>query len=148
MKPRPKGRKDRLVAISPEISQLVLALIAERSLGPEDRLFSMPDGTAPKRSEAWPTGVPIGRSYFREYVWKPAHDRSGLELRRFHDLRGSHITWLLSGNADIVTVMKRVGHNRMSTTQLYLTALADADERALDALAKIRAKYRVQPPTE
>lgn len=141
IKDRPKGRTHRLVALTPEVSAIMSDMISARRLSVGDRLFSMPDGENPARSAAWPSGKPVGRSYFREYIWKPAHSRAGIEPRRFHDLRGSHITWLLGGNADIATVMKRVGHTQLSTTQLYVAAMEDADQRAVAALERVRAYY-------
>lgn len=75
-------------------------------------------------------------------MWLRAHKVSGVAPRRFHDLRGSHITWLLAGGADIALVQQRVGHTSLETTQVYVTAMADADERALDALAVTRARRR------
>lgn len=150
LKPRPKNQKHRFIALSPEVSAMISLMVDDRQLEPTDRLFSMPNrsGTRPQMSPVWPTGLPVGRSYFREYVWKPAHDRAAVEQRRFHDLRGSHITWLLGGNADIATVMTRVGHSRMSTTQLYLAAMADADDRALEALRVTRLRYRAGVPVD
>ena len=60
----------------------------------------------------------------------PAHRRAGIGPRRSRGLRGSRISWLSAGNADIVTVMTRVGHTQMSTTQLYASAMEDAARRA------------------
>jgi integrase len=150
IKPRPKNKKNRLVALSPEVSVLIARLVDDRCLEADDRIFSMPDRSKARslRTTAWPNGQPVGRSYFREYIWKPAHERTKIEPRRFHDLRGSHITWLLGGNADIATVMKRVGHSQLSTTQLYLAAMTDADDRALEALRLTRLRYRGGPPVD
>lgn len=144
-KARPKNRRRRRTAISRDASTLVETLVRERQLFPKDRLFSMPDngrrqhgggspGALPKRSVAWPEGVPISRSFFREQIWLPAHVATGVKPRRFHDLRGSHLTWLLAGGADLKTVQERGDHASIKTTELYLGAMRDADRRALDAL--------------
>jgi len=37
--------------------------------------------------------------------------------------------------------MKRVGHARMATTNLYVGAMHDADQRALDAIAAVKSRY-------
>jgi integrase len=43
------------------------------------------------------TGGPVGRTSFRARTWKPAVRRAGLlERLRFHDLRHSYATWLVS----------------------------------------------------
>lgn len=122
---------------------MVEQMIKDRQLFPKDRLLSTQgkDGL-PKRTEVWPNGVPIGRSYFREYVWKPAHKATGIQQLKFHALRGSHISWLLSGGADLVTVMERAGHEQISTTQAYIARMPDAEKQALTALAATRARYR------
>lgn len=55
-----------------------------------------------------------------------------------HDLRHAHASWLLAGGADLAVVKERLGHASIVTTQKYLHTLPDADETALDALAKVR----------
>jgi len=44
----------------------------------------------------------------------------------------------LAGGADLAVVKERLGHASIVTTQKYLHTLPDADETALDALAKVR----------
>lgn len=120
LKDYPKNKKPRTFALSPEVAVLVDRMIKERHLFPKDRLFSMPDKNGVvRRTKAWPTGLPVSRSYFRQSVWLHAHEAIGLKLLHFHDLRGSHISWLLGGGADVITVMERVGHAQLSTTQLF-----------------------------
>jgi len=55
-----------------------------------------------------------------------------------HDLRHAHASWLLAGGADLKTVMDRLGHTQISTTQRYLHALASADDTALEAFHRTR----------
>lgn len=43
----PKGKRQRKLAVSPEIAQCLAEIVAIRELGPKDRLFSMPDKTPP-----------------------------------------------------------------------------------------------------
>jgi site-specific recombinase XerD len=40
--------------------------------------------------------------------------------------------------ADLQVVKERLGHGSLRTTERYLHPLPDADETALDALAKVR----------
>jgi hypothetical protein len=42
--------------------------------------------------------------------------------------------------------MKRSGHKQIATVQLYIDALGDADERALDALKVARDRARKNRP--
>jgi integrase len=144
-KPRPKGRKGRNLRVGREAATLVAQMVRERQLFPMDRLLSMPGKNGlPLRTDVWPTGLPISRSFFRECIWLRALAAAGVERngRRFHDLRGTWITWALAGGADIKSVMDAAGHADVATTQRYMAAMADADERVLDAVAATKARYR------
>lgn len=139
IKERTKSGRARTVMLGSEAAEMVRMLVEALDLGTRDRLFSPlgPD-CRPVRTDEWPNGLPIGRSYFREYVWKPAHERAGVRPRRFHDLRGCHITWMLTGGADLMTVMTLAGHQQVSTTQLYLGAMNDSVLRGRRALEATR----------
>jgi site-specific recombinase XerD len=54
------------------------------------------------------------------------------------DLRHAHASWLLNGGADLQIVKERLGHASIATTERYLHTLPDADETALEALARTR----------
>jgi len=98
-------------------------------MGPDDLLFATREGT------------PISRNTFRTRVWLPAVRASGVEFDvRVHDLRHAHASWLLAGGSDLKSVMDRMGHAQITTTQKYLHALPDADQKNLDALNRIRAR--------
>lgn len=145
-KPRPKGKTPRKVALQNSTSHMVAQLVRDRRLFGNDRLFSAPDPEQPGqplRTSAWPEGLPVSRNLFGD-LWHRAHVEAGIERngRRPHDLRGSHISWLLAGGADLATVMERVGHRDSTTTMRYLAALGDADRRAIDALERTQARYR------
>jgi integrase len=151
VKEYPKSKRSRVLGLSPAGREAIGNLIAVRKLEPGDRLFSMParrtgtDGVVksddPKRSLVWPTGLPIGRSYFRERIWLRAIEKAKVPARRPHDLRASNISWMLAGGAPVTTVMERVGHTKFTTTQKYSTAMPDTDRRALDALAATQSLY-------
>lgn len=144
-KDKPKSGESRRVGLSPEAATAVRRLVRERELFPMDRVFSWPDkqdGTKPMRTDRWPVGHPIHEGRFRTEVWLPAHEATGVTMRKLHAMRASHICWLLAGGADIVTVQKRVGHGDLATTQLYVDVMADADARAIDALAVTRGRRK------
>jgi site-specific recombinase XerD len=63
---------------------------------------------------------------------------------RMHDLRHAHASWLLAEGSDLRSVMERMGHAQIQTTQKYLHALPEADQKNLDALARARRR-RSQP---
>ena len=61
--------------------------------------------------------VPLSRNTFRTRYWLPALARAGIDFQvRFHDLR------------------------QIQTTQKYLHTLPDADDKALDAFIRVRAR--------
>jgi integrase len=95
-----------------------------------------PRGTRPRDTDGH-----IPRDWFRFNVWYPACAAAGLDPRpRMHDLRHSHASWLLAGGADLEVVRERLGHQSIATTGKYVHTLPTADETALAALRRIRAK--------
>lgn len=91
-------------------------------------------------------GTPISRNTFRTRVWLPAVKASGVDFNvRMHDLRHAHASWLLAGGSDLRSVMDRMGHAQIQTTQKYLHTLPDADQKNLDALARITQRRRPTP---
>lgn len=97
------------------------------------------DNPASPRSVATDGHLP--RGWFRVSVWLPALRAANLEVRvRTHDLRHAHASWLLAGGADLQVVRQRLGRSSLRTTERYLHTLPDADDTALDALAKIRSR--------
>lgn len=95
----------------------------------------------PRRPRVRETDGHISNNWFRNQVWDPVVESLGLGFRvRPHDLRHAHASWLLAGGADLQVVKERLGHGSISTTEKYLHTLPDADETALDALAKIRKR--------
>ncbi len=57
-----------------------------------------------------------------------------------HDLRHAHASWVLAGGADLKTVMDRMGHAQITTTQKYLHTLPDAGDKALTAFQAVRGR--------
>ncbi|WP_285705844.1 tyrosine-type recombinase/integrase [Microtetraspora sp. NBRC 16547] len=97
----------------------------------------------PRHARQWDTDGHIPRRWFRDQVWRPALAASGLEFKvKMHDLRHAHASWLLAGGADLQVVKERLGHGSISTTEKYLHTLPDADQTALDALARTRSRSR------
>jgi integrase len=95
----------------------------------------------PRRPRSVDTDGHVPGQWFRSSVWRPAIKAADLEIKvRLHDLRHAHASWLLAGGADLQVVRQRLGHSSLRTTERYLHTLPDADETALDALAKIRSR--------
>jgi site-specific recombinase XerD len=115
--------------LPPDLVVQLAAWIDSRHLGPGVLLFATRDGT------------PISRNTFRTRIGRPAIKASGIDFDvRVHDLRHAHASWLLAGGSDPRSVMDRMGHTQITTTQKYLHALPDADAKNLDALSSIRSR--------
>jgi integrase len=61
-------------------------------------------------------GGPLRRSHFHRQDFKPLLKRAGLPDIRFHDLRHSHATLLLSQGVHPKVVQERLGHSQISVT--------------------------------
>jgi integrase len=126
-KPYPKDNEPRVLGLPSDLVAQLSDWITVRGLEPGDLLFPTRDGT------------PISRNTFRTRIWRPAVKKSGVDFDvRVHDLRHAHASWLLAGGSDLKSVMDRMGHAQITTTQKYLHALPDADQKNLTALDRIR----------
>jgi len=125
LKPYPKSDKPRVLGVRPELLDLLAARITRLHLGPDDLLFPSTETAG---------GAPLSRNTFRTRVWLPAIHTAQIDFPvRVHDLRHAHASWLLAGGADLKSVMDRMGHAQIMTTQKYLHALPDADQKNLAA---------------
>lgn len=96
---------------------------------------------APRAPRMRDTAGHVPRDWFRQQVWLPACKAAGIDPPiRLHDLRHSHASWLLAGGADLQVVKERLGHRSIATTEKYLHTLPDADDTALAALDRVRAR--------
>ncbi|MDP9222358.1 MAG: site-specific integrase [Actinomycetota bacterium] len=129
----PKDNEPRTLRITAQLAAALATRIKTWGIGPDELLF------------ANQAGQPISRSTFRARVWLPAVKATGLDFHpRWHDIRHTNASWLLTGGADLKTVMDRLGHSQLSTTQQYLHTLPNTDDTALQALEKVR-RPAVQP---
>src|SRR5665647_1288400 len=130
IKPYPKDDEPRTLRVSQDLLDTLAARIASLGLGREDLLFL---------SREVAGGQPLSRATFNTRYWRPAVERSGVDFPvRMHDLRHAHASWLLAGGADLKSVMERMGHAQIMTTQKYLHTLPDADDKALAAFQEVR----------
>jgi len=63
-----------------------------------------------------PSGNPLRRSHFNAYTFKPLLAYAGLPDIRFHDLRHTSATMLLSAGVHPKVVQERLGHAQISVT--------------------------------
>ena len=129
VKAYPKDNEPRTLRISPALTQVLAERISDLTLTKDDLLF----GSTHQGGQ-----TPMSRNTFRARGWVPATRQAGLQGVRVHDLRHAHASWLLAGGADLKTVMDRLGHTQIQTTQKYLHALPDADDKALAAYQRTR----------
>jgi len=132
VKDYPKDNEYRTLRVSETLLQSIARRIERLGLGRDDLIFASTDTAG---------GYPLSRNTFRTKIWLPALKRSGIDFHvRVHDLRHAHASWLLAGGADLKSVMERMGHAQIMTTQKYLHTLPDADDKALAAFEAVRQR--------
>ncbi len=134
-KPYPKDSEPHTLGLPSDLVGQLADWITDRRLRSGDLLFATREGT------------PLSRNTFRTRVWRSAVAASGVDFDvRVHDLRHAHASWLLGGGSDLKSVMDRMGHAQITTTQKYLHTLPDADQKNLTALDRIRKPAPRSPP--
>lgn len=87
-----------------------------------------------------PTGdphAPIDRHRWGS-VWKSACGKADLPFTpTAYQLRHTHASWLIENGEDPKTVMERLGHNDLSTTNLYVHMSDTQDESAADIMESL-----------
>lgn len=82
----------------------------------DDTLFTMPRG-----------GPLLHRTFWSRY-WVPAFHAAGLPdpRPRWHDLRYSHLSWLIGHGVPLTVIQRRLGHSSIGvTSDLYGHLLPD-----------------------
>lgn len=73
-----------------------------------------------------------------EHWWRRWADKHGHKGLRFHELRHSHATALISSGTDVKTVQHRLGHSNANITMsVYAHAIPSADMHAANELDEI-----------
>jgi integrase len=102
----PKTAKSRrTITISPSVAQVLARRIEEKSA--DDFVFAMR------------TGLPLHNGDFYTHVWRKlikALAEEGIAPFRFHDLRHTHVAWLIAGGAPLPHIQARLGHQSITTT--------------------------------
>ncbi len=99
-----KTRENRVVPISTDLREFLLALANKKK---NENDFVLP------HLREWTNGD-------QAYILKKFCRVIGVTKVKFHDLRATFITNLLSQGVPLVKVMAIVGHKKMSTTDIYL----------------------------
>jgi integrase len=143
----PKTQKSRRSIHLPEMAIKALsehreAMIAE-GLGDLPWVFCTPNGN------------PIRRSHFNAYTFKPFLARAGLPDIRFHDLRHTSATLLLSAGVHPKVVQERLGHAQIGVTLdtyshvlpgMQREAAAKFDEMLAPKVVSVKGRRKAATP--
>ncbi|MFO6453364.1 MULTISPECIES: tyrosine-type recombinase/integrase [unclassified Aeromicrobium] len=129
----PKSR--RTVTVAPALVDLLRPLVEGRPA--DDVVFLSP------------TGLAIHNSDFYERVWQPLQrdlQASGIAPFRFHDLRHTHVAWLIAGGAPLPHIQARLGHESITTTiDTYGHLLPAGDELISEIIETALSGGRIRP---
>jgi len=108
------------------------------SLPSTTRSALIPVLTGRRRAEAvftTPAGDLLRRPNFARRVWRPAVAAAGLPPVRVHDLRHTHVAWLISAGTPLTAISRRLGHASIAVTDgTYGHLLPEVDQALLGAL--------------
>lgn len=114
----PKSGKGRQVPMSDEVMRRLDQLSTrERFTSPDDLVFPGPTGEIQNRG-----------AIYRRFV--KTQEAAKVESRRFHDLRHTFCSRLVSRGADLVTVKTWAGHSSITVTERYLHFRPQQDDAA------------------
>lgn len=117
-------RSRRTVTVSPAVAEALSRQIAGKA--PDDFVFTTR------------TGRPLHNGDFYNNVWRKlmaALKAEGVAQFRFHDLRHTHVAWLVAGGAPLPHIQARLGHESITTTiDTYGHLLPAGDELISDII--------------
>lgn len=130
----PKSR--RTVSISPRVAAILEKCVEGKAAN--DFVFVSP------------TGLPVHNADFYTRVWQPLMEElggDGMAPFRFHDLRHTHVSWLIAGGAPLPHIQARLGHESITTTiDTYGHLLPAGDELIADIVDTVLKGQQVRPP--
>jgi integrase len=128
-------RSRRTVTIAPALAETLARLIRYKAA--DDFVFTTGSGGAWHHSD------------FYVRVWKPLMERSaaaGVAPFRFHDLRHTHVSWLIAGGASLPHIQARLGHESITTTiDTYGHLLPAGDELINEIIQTAVTGGRIKP---
>lgn len=123
----PKDNESRTIAVTSEILNIVRMIKIMNGADWNDWIFTSESGSLinPQRLSV----------KFFSFLRK-----NGFKHRKFHALRHTSATLLLSGGVNIKQVQERLGHGNIKTTQIYIHCIPEADRTATDILRSMLIK--------
>ncbi len=98
-------RSRRTITVAPAVAEALSRQMAGKA--PDDFVFTTR------------TGRPLHNGDFYNNVWRKlmaALKAEGVPPFRFHDLRHTHVAWLVAGGAPLPHIQARLGHESITTT--------------------------------
>ncbi len=134
-KPKSKAARRRITC-SPTVAAALRRAAAGKA--PKDLVF-----TAPR-------GGPLNHAHFAERRWrkalKAARKQGLFKTPRFHDLRHTHASWLVAANVPMLLIQRRLGHESITTTEIYSDLLDQTHEAADAAIEAALTGKRIPAP--
>jgi site-specific recombinase XerD len=137
-----KGRKTRRTPLIPTIRTVLKAWLAERATGPDDPLFPTRTGTQLSRDAV--------EHRLKIHLQAAATRCPSLNAKHItmHTLRHTAAMRLLLAGNDITVIALWLGHEQISTTNIYLHADMTHKQQAIDRTRPINAKPGRYQPTD
>lgn len=96
-----------------------------------------------------PTGLLLHNGDFYSRNWQPlmsALTEAGIAHFRFHDLRHTHVAWIVAGGAPLPHIQARLGHESITTTiDTYGDLLPAGDELISEIIETALNGGRIRP---
>lgn len=119
-------RSKRYVSFQKAIAEVLRPLVQGKK--PDDRVFAGARGGLIRRKE------------FYE-VWWLSREAAGLQGLRLHDLRHTHVAWLIAANIPLSAISRRLGHKDVGfTDQRYGHLLPEVDDGVVAAVEAAMSK--------
>jgi integrase len=129
-----KSKPGRRTITLPSTVALVLEPLCE-GRGRGERLFLPPSG-GPLRH----------RTFYRDIWLKKSLAGFGPPLPRLHDLRHSHVAWLMAQGTQLPVIQARLGHEKITTTiDTYGHLLPDLQRAAAEAAEVVLSGIEMPP---
>lgn len=121
----PKSRRGRrTVSFTTRIAQVLIPL-ATKDTDRERRIFLGPRG-----------GMIAAKDFY--VIWNKACDAAGLKGLRIHDLRHTHVAWLIAKKVPLSAISRRIGHKSIAVTDdIYGHLLEEIEDYLVNSLSEV-----------